>query len=123
MQGRYNELGVTRRDNIVADSAAKENINSLNKAGFNITPVKKWPGSVKDGIELMKNYEPFYVTERSVNFIKELSNYTYQKNFATGKFTNDPIDDFNHCIDWAGYVVQTFISEKKNRGIRKISYK
>lgn len=112
IQGRFNELGVSKRDGIVADSAAKSNISELKTAGFNIEGVKKWPGSVKDGIELMKNYEPFYVTERSVNTIKELKNYTYLKNFATGKFTKEPIDDYNHLIDLYRYVVQTFIGKK-----------
>lgn len=113
IQGRFNELGVTRRDNIVADSAAKSNINELKTVGFSIEGVKKYPGSVKDGIELMKKYEPFYVTERSVNIQKELKNYTYIKNFATGKFTKEPIDDFNHFLDLVRYVVQTFISQRK----------
>lgn len=123
IQGRFNELGVTRRDKIVADSAAKSNINELKTVGFNIEGVKKYAGSVKDGIELMKKYEPFYVTERSVNTIKELKNYTYIKNFATGKYTKEPIDDFNHLMDLYRYVVQTFISKKESKGIRRVSFK
>lgn len=123
IQGRLNEIGITRSNKIVADSAAKSNINELQTVGFTIDPVKKYPGSVKDGIELMQNYAPFYITERSVNTIREVKNYTYIKNFATGTFTKEPIDDFNHLIDLYRYVVQTYLSSKKSQGMRKTRIK
>lgn len=113
IQSRLNENGISRRDSIIADSAAKGNIKELKTVGFNIEPVLKYPGSVIDGIELMKNYEPFYVTESSVNAIKELKNYTYIKNLATGKFLKDPIDDFNHLMDLFRYVVQMKLNKPR----------
>ncbi|MDR0682027.1 MAG: PBSX family phage terminase large subunit [Dysgonamonadaceae bacterium] len=123
IQGRLQDLGISRRDDIIADSAAKSNINELKSVGYNITPVVKYAGSVTDGIELMNNYAPFYVTERSVNLIKELKNYMYKKNFATDTFLKEPIDDYNHLLDLFRYVAQTKLNKQKARGIQRISYK
>lgn len=123
IQSRLQEIGITKRDDIIADSSAKSNINELKSVGYNVTPVVKYNGSVKDGIELMKNYEPFYVTARSVNLIKELKNYMYKKNFATDKFLTEPIDDFNHLIDLFRYIAQTKLNKPNPKGIRRISYK
>jgi phage terminase large subunit len=123
IQGRLQELKISKREDIIADSAAKSNISELKSVGYNIIPVQKYPGSVKDGIELMNKYAPFYVTASSVNTVKELKNYMYKKNFATGLFLNEPLDDYNHLLDLYRYVVQTKISKPESRGIRRISYK
>ena len=112
IQGRLQEMGVTKRDDIIADSAAKSNINELKSVGYKVIPVVKYAGSVKDGIELMKNYAPFYVTARSVNLIRELKNYMYKKNFATDKFLKEPIDDYNHLLDLFRYIAQTKLSKR-----------
>lgn len=110
IQGRFQELGISRRDLIVADSQAKTSISELKNVGYNISPVQKYPGSVNDGLFLMQKYMPFYVTSRSINTIKELKNYTWKKNPSTGLYTKDPIDKFNHLIDLYRYVVQTKIA-------------
>lgn len=123
IQGRLQELKISKREDIIADSSAKSNINELKSVGYNIYPVAKYPGSVIDGIELMKNYQPFYVTERSVNTIRELKNYTYIKNPATGLFLKEPIDAYNHLIDLFRYIAQTKLTKKNLQGIRKISFK
>lgn len=112
IQLRFQEVGITKYDDIIADSAAKSNINELKTVGYNVEPVVKYQGSVKDGIDLMNKYAPFYVTERSVNAIKELKNYTWKKDSATGKFTNEPIDKFNHLMDLFRYVAQTKLNKR-----------
>ena len=116
IQQRFEELGIARRAQIVADSAAKVSISELKGAGYNVIPVHKYPGSVKEGIELTQKYMPFYITETSLNTIKELKNYTWKKNFSTGLFLKDPIDDFNHILDLVRYVVQTFAGRPRTTG-------
>lgn len=113
IQLRFQELGVNKVDGIIADGAAKANINELKTVGYNVEPVVKYPGSVKDGIELMNKYAPFYVTEQSINAIKELKNYTWKKDVLTGVFTNEPIDKFNHLLDLFRYVAQTKLNNPK----------
>jgi phage terminase large subunit len=124
IEGRLQELGISKGEGIIADSAAKANISELRSVGYSITPVAKYAGSVIDGIELMHHYEPFYVTTRSVNLVRELKNYMHKKNFATGKFLKEPIDDYNHLIDLFRYIVQTKIANKKSySGMRGMRFK
>lgn len=113
IEGRFRELGISRSEFIVADSAAKTSISELCHVGYNVHPVQKYAGSVKDGISLMQKYMPFQVTERSANTIRELKNYTWTRNPHTGLFLNEPIDKFNHLIDLYRYVVQTKISSPR----------
>jgi phage terminase large subunit len=124
IEGRLVELGISKRDDIIADSAAKSNISELKGVGYSIIPVAKYAGSVKDGIELMNHYAPFYVTSRSVNLVRELKNYMYKKNFATDKFLKEPIDDYNHLLDLFRYIAQTKIANKKSySGMRGMRFK
>ena len=95
---------------IIADSASPTSIAELQGKRFNVIGVRKYAGSVGEGLRVMSNYAPFYVTERSVNLIKELKNYTYKKDYRTGIYTNDPMDNFNHGIDAARYVVLSKIA-------------
>jgi phage terminase large subunit len=107
IQSKLRENSISGRDLIIADSAGKSNISELKAVGYNIEAVKKYPGSIIDGIELMKKYQPFYITERSINTIKEIKNYTYKKNETTGRYTKDPVDKYNHLLDLYRYIFQT----------------
>jgi phage terminase large subunit len=42
---------------ITADSARPETISYMKRAGFNIRPAVKGPGSIEDGIEFLRNYD------------------------------------------------------------------
>lgn len=88
---------------IYADSAEPKTIDDLYLAGFNIYPVVKGQDSIMWGIDLMKQYR-LRVTKRSTNLIKELRNYTWDKD-KEGKQINKPIDFMNHAIDAARYAV------------------
>lgn len=41
-----------------------------------------------------------------VNFITEISNYTWAKDRKTGNMINKPIDDFNHIMDAMRYALE-----------------
>jgi len=115
------ENNVRSNDLIVADSAAKTGIKELRNKGFNnIRECLKYAGSVKDGIKLMKNYQPFLVTERSVNTKKELDNYTWKKDIRNDVFLDEPVDDYNHIIDLSRYVTQK-VQGKQSRGMRRVN--
>jgi len=107
------------KDLIIADSASKTGIKELRIAGRNILPCQKYAGSVKDGIELVQNYLPILITERSLNAKKELDNYTWIKDIRNDVFTKDPIDDYNHLLDLLRYVIQKMQRPKK--GIRRVN--
>lgn len=88
---------------IISESADPRMVDEIHLGGFNIHPVEKGKGSVVAGIDKMKGMK-LVVTMRSMNLIKELKNYTYQQD-KNGKWLNEPIDDWNHCIDAIRYVI------------------
>jgi phage terminase large subunit len=85
---------------IIADSAEGRLIEEINKKGINIRKTMKRPGSVKEGILFMQDYN-IIVDKSSINIIKELNNYSW-----SDKTSGQPIDKWNHCIDAIRYVVQ-----------------
>jgi phage terminase large subunit len=93
---------------IVADSAEPKSIEELRRQGFLITPAKKGADSIKIGIDILKR-EPFFVTQNSINLIKELRSYVWATD-RDGKLTGNPIDDSNHC-----FVGETLITTNKGQ--------
>lgn len=87
----------------ISESADPRLIQEIYRAGINIHPVHKFPGSIDAGITKMLEYK-LKVTKRSFNLIKELRNYTYAQD-KEGKWLNKPIDAYNHAIDAIRYVV------------------
>ena len=54
-----------------------------------------------------------YPYTRGVNFLTEISNYTWDKD-KFGNKLNRPIDDFNHLMDAMRYALEKYI--KKGSG-------
>ncbi|HRQ17717.1 MAG TPA: PBSX family phage terminase large subunit [Agriterribacter sp.] len=104
---------VNNNRKVISESADPRLISEIYNAGFNIHAVEKFQGSVKAGIDKMKGMKIF-ITERSVNIIKEFKNYTYQQD-KNGKWLNEPVDDWNHGIDAVRYVVLTELLGKNQR--------
>lgn len=86
---------------IWADSAEPKSIEEIRRAGFNIKSVEKGKDSIVYGISVLQDKE-ILVTKSSVNLIKELRSYSWDKD-KSGKKLNKPIDDFNHAIDAMRY--------------------
>ena len=76
-----------------------------------IKGAKKGKDSVLNGIQFIQDFE-IIIHPRCVNFITEISNYTWDKDKFDNKL-NRPIDDFNHLMDAMRYAVEDFIVEKK----------
>jgi phage terminase large subunit len=57
---------------------------------------RKGPGSIKAGIEKLKEFNVFFVGD---NIEFERQRYMWQMDKDTGKPTNVPIDQFNHSLD------------------------
>jgi phage terminase large subunit len=89
------------RKEIFADSAEPKSIEELYRMGWNVKPATKGQGSVNIGIDMMKRYQ-LYVTNDSVNMIKEFRNYKWQED-KNGNVLNTPVDMFNHTIDAIRY--------------------
>lgn len=93
--------GVTRKTQIVADSAEPKSIAELNNLGLWVVPTLKGKDSILLGIDILQRYK-INVTRRSTALIEELQSYKWEEN-KDGKKTNKPIDDFNHAIDALRY--------------------
>jgi len=95
------QLGINRRDEIIADSSEPKSIEEIFRMGWNIHPCVKGQDSVRNGIALMKT-KRIHVTPRSSNLQREFSSYCYRQD-KNGKWLNEPIDMFNHGIDAIRY--------------------
>lgn len=84
-----------------ADSADPRTIAELVNLGKYVYPVTKGPDSIINGIQFMQGLK-MVITERSVNMIKELRNYSWDED-KHGKRLNKPVDAYNHTIDAARY--------------------
>lgn len=106
-----------RRYEVVSESADPRLVDEIRAGGINITPVKKFPGSITAGVQKLQTMN-IHVTKNSLNIIKELQNYCYKKD-ANGQYTNEVVDAFNHAIDAIRYVILTKAMNKPRNGVTK----
>ena len=99
---RLKETGISRRTEIIADSAEPKSIEELKRSGWHITGVKKGPDSIKNSIDILKRYR-LNITRSSVNLRNELSRYKWRTDRA-GRTLNEPVDRWNHLIDPLRYI-------------------
>lgn len=105
------QLGLTRSDLIVADSAEMKSIAEVNAQGFRVVPCQKGADSVINGIDILKRYR-IHVTRRSAGLREEMLAYKWEKN-RDGAMTNRPIDKYNHAIDALRYAVTLRFAQRR----------
>lgn len=91
---------------VAADSAEPKSNDELKLYGLTIIPAKKGKDSVNSGIQLVQQ-QKIFVTQRSVNIIKERQNYMWMTDPKTGKTINEPIPTWNHHMDGIRYAFGT----------------
>lgn len=111
LQWHYETMGVSKSQPISADSAEPKSINDLQRKGYQVIAASKGADSIRNGIIAMQS-QKFYVTQDSINLIKELRNYCWRTDKRTGKQIDIPIDDFNHGIDAVRYFYLLKIGKK-----------
>lgn len=110
IKDRVSEMGYSK-ERIKADSAEPKSIAYLRKAGLTrIRAAKKGPDSIRAGISIVQDYK-IIIHPRCVNFITEISNYTWDKDKFDNAI-NKPIDDFNHLMDAMRYAMEEFDGRK-----------
>lgn len=93
------------KERIKADCAEPKSIDELREAGlYHVRAARKGKDSVNNGIQYIQDYE-IIVHPRCVNFITEISNYTWAEDKFGAKI-NVPIDDFNHLMDAMRYALE-----------------
>lgn len=99
---KFKALGMSKNEEIIADSAEPKSIEELKRMGWHVTAAKKGADSVKNSIDILKRYK-INVTRNSVNLRNELSRYKWRVD-KWGKTINEPVDTWNHLIDPLRYV-------------------
>jgi phage terminase large subunit len=106
------ELGFSK-STIIGDSAEVKSIEELRRAGlYRIYPAVKGQGSILQGIQKLQQYD-IIVDPSCKHVITELQNYAWKKDRQSGEYINEPIDEFNHCIDAMRYSLQCLDKYKR----------
>ena len=98
------------KERITGDSAEPKSIDEMKGYGLRIKAAKKGPDSVRAGIQWLQDFK-FVIHPRCVNFVTEISNYTWDTD-KFGNKLNIPIDDFNHLMDAMRYGCEKYIRTK-----------
>lgn len=99
------------KEHITADSAEPKSIDELKSLGLRTKGAAKGKDSILNGIQWIQDLE-IVIHPRCVNFITEISNYTWDHD-KFGNKLNKPIDDFNHLMDAMRYALEKYITNKK----------
>ena len=107
----YEEINLMgySKERTTADSAEPKSIDELKGYGLRVQGAKKGKDSINNGIQFIQNFE-IIIHPRCVNFLTEISNYTWDKD-RFGNTLNKPIDDFNHLMDAMRYALEKFIKK------------
>ena len=107
---KIEQMGLAK-ERITADSAEPKSIDELNALRLRVTGAKKGKDSINNGIQWIQELE-IIIHPRCVNFLTEISNYTWDVD-KFGKKLNVPIDDFNHLMDAMRYALEKYIIGNK----------
>ena len=113
IESRLKELGVDKHAKIFADCAQPDSIAELSGVGYNVIACHKVPGSINSGIDRVQRFQ-IKVHISSQNLQRELENYTWKKERATGRITDTPIDDWNHGLDAVRYWAMEELQPRRN---------
>lgn len=107
---RMEERGISKSLTIYCDSAEPDRIEQLQRAGFNAKPAKKGQGSVKAGIDWMKQHTLHIGGPAGETARQEFRNYRWQTRDG-GQPTDEPVDTDDHAPDAARYGAHTHYAE------------
>lgn len=99
------------KERFTGDSAEPKSNDELRGLGLRITGAQKGRDSVMNGVQWIQDLE-IIVHPRCVNFLTEISNYTWDKD-KFGVKLNAPIDDFNHLMDAMRYALEKHITNRR----------
>lgn len=106
----YAELYIVR-----ADNARPETISYMRSHGFpRMVAVKKWPGSVEDGVSKLRSFDEIVIDPNCVHTIKEARMWRYKRDRLTGDVLPVLIDKHNHLMDSMRYAIAPLIKSRRN---------
>ena len=101
------------REAIRADSARPESISYLKRHGLpRMEGVKKWQGSVEDGVEFIKSFERVVIHPDCPATAREFRLYSYKVDRLSGDIRPVIVDANNHYIDQIRYALAPMIQNQ-----------
>lgn len=101
-----------------ADCARPESISYLKRHGMpRMTGVKKWAGSIEDGIGFMKSFERIIIHPDCTETLKEFKHYSYKVDKNSGDIQPVIVDAWNHYVDALRYALAPMIKNQTGSGI------
>ena len=94
---------------MVCDSADPGRIKTWQDNGYNAEGVFKYPGSVKDQIDHLKNYNKIYINAKCVNTLKEIKAWKWKQS-RDGTYLDVPVDIFDDAMAALRYTKDLFSS-------------
>jgi len=106
---------------IRADSARPESISYLKRHGLpRIEGVKKWPGSVEDGVAFLQAFDRIVIHPQCRDMLEESRTYAYKIDKKTGDILPKIEDENNHRWDAVRYALQPLIAQKTGPRLRSL---
>lgn len=93
----------SRKWPIKADSARPETISHLKRRGFDVSAAEKWPGSVEDGLAVMKGFKKIIIHERCKHTAENFRLYSYKIDKQTNEILPIIVKKFDDCPDAIRY--------------------
>lgn len=113
----FDKIPEAKKHAIRADSARPETISYMERHGYgNLIGVDKWPGSVEEGIRILRSFEEIVIHPACIHTAEEMRLYSYKTDKLTGDVLPEIIDKHNHCIDPIRYGLQPIIKTTGNTG-------
>lgn len=98
---------------VYADSARPETIAHMNKRSYKVEAAEKWPGSVEDGIAVLRTFKQIIIHTRNKDMAKEARLYSYKIDRLTKDVSTDIVDKFNHGWDAIRYALAKYIKPRR----------
>lgn len=97
------------------DNSRPESISHLRRHGLpRSEAVRKWKGSVEDGISFLRSFKEIVIHSRCTELQKEFRLYSYKVDRLSGDVLPDIVDAHNHGIDALRYAVDPLIKSRVN---------
>lgn len=117
--GLFDEVPGAREHVIRADSSRPETISHLRGKGYRkIESVKKWSGSVEDGVEHLRSYKAIVIHPRCVHTADEARLWSYKTDSLTGDVLPVLVDKHDHCMDAIRYALGPLVQSRKSPIVR-----
>lgn len=108
------EAGLTRHNQIIADSAEPKSIAEIHNGGLWIVGAQKGSDGITVGLDILRRFR-IHFTRRSSGIIENAKTYQWKRD-RDGRQTNTPQDGNDHGIDAIRYFALAKLNQRRQSG-------